>query len=200
MTQLEDEDEQECVIEGDNCLICNTQVGEDDIYKDERSDLEKARDIVGILQGYVESPYRDIVNKYISREASIPEVNNCIYRSKQELRKVCAAWRKNQKSELLDQINSDATVNSEYQNYIREVSQDGALKEKIEKISINLASLKLHQLPLCNLFITSKDGIKRMYSTAVDSCATNFLLGLDLMTELGYSENDINSKNKYKKK
>ena len=40
MTQLEDEDEQECVIEGDNCLICNTQVGEDDIYKDERSDLE----------------------------------------------------------------------------------------------------------------------------------------------------------------
>ena len=194
MTQIDSDDENECVIEDNSCIVCcQSNIEDDDIYKDDRDDLTIARDILSILQGYVSSDYKNIVDIYISRNSSIPEVQDSIYKSKQEIRKICSQWRKEKKSPILDQINDDNYVDKEYQNYLKEVHEDTSFKQKMEKISINFSSF-LRQLPLCDLFILTKDSGKRMVPTAIDTCATNFLIGLDILQNLGFSLKDINNK------
>ena len=145
MTKVIETGGEDCILDKDlNCVQCfKTEMTQE--YEDNRSDLQICKDIIQCLNfNYCEN-YKSLVDKSISRDASIPEIENNITRSKHEIRKICRNFRKKNKEALMKDIEDDKTVNKDYANFMDTAMQTNTqLKEDLEKIRINMSVVHNH--------------------------------------------------------
>ena len=197
MTQVMEEEDDNCVIDQDlNCVQCfKTEMMQE--FEDNRSDLQICKDIIQCLNfNYCEN-YKNLVDKSISRNSSIPEIENNITRSKHEIRKICRNFRKKNKELLMRDIEDDKTVNQDYAKFMDTAMQTNAqLREDLEKIRINISMVD-NQLPKCQVALMGDNNTPFVVPAILDTGASHFLIPFSMILSMGYTRDMIKNTQKY---
>ena len=197
MTKVMEAGDEDCILDKDlNCVQCfKTEMTQE--FEDNRSDLQICKDIIQCLNfNYCEN-YKNLVDKSISRDSSVPEIENNITRSKHEIRKICRNFRKKNKESLMKDIEDDKAINQDYANFMDTAMQTNAqLKEDLEKIRINMSMVHNH-LPKCQVALMRDNNTPFIVPAILDTGASNFLIPFSIILSMGYTKDMIKNTQKY---
>ena len=153
-----------------------------------RTDLEKIRDIIQILNMNYEPSYKAIVDNNMNRDISIKEKEESIFKTKKDIRRLVSEWKKNNKIEdnkIFEEIKDDSTASAEYKDFFE------TFNEKHPTVHLNLDQKYLHTLPSCKIFLKNKSNKFHQMEQVIDSASSHYCIPFHLYQTLGYSEDDI---------